>query len=177
MKIEVLRIGQRVVRDDRVTTHVALVARSFGAEKIYMNEVNSEIEKTISDINKTWGGDFKIEIISDWKKIIRERKNTGVKIVHLTMYGQNINNIEAKIRNEDKILIIVGAEKVPREIYELADYNIAVGNQPHSEVSALGVLLDRIQQGKQFESKFENSERVIIPQEHGKNVMVNKTTD
>ena len=73
MKIEVLRIGQRVVRDDRVTTHVALVARSFGAEKIYMNEVNSEIEKTISDINKTWGGDFKIEIISDWKKIIRER--------------------------------------------------------------------------------------------------------
>ena len=177
MKIEVLRIGQRVVRDDRVTTHVALVARSFGADKIYMNEVNSEIEKTISDINKTWGGDFKIEIISDWKKIIRERKNTGVKIVHLTMYGQNINNIEAKIRNEDKILIVVGAEKVPREIYELADYNIAVGNQPHSEVSALGVLLDRIQQGKQFESKFENSERVIIPQEHGKNVMVNKTTD
>tara|TARA_B100001123_G_C15122651_1_gene952010 strand:- start:396 stop:929 length:534 start_codon:yes stop_codon:yes gene_type:complete len=177
MKIEVLRIGQRVVRDDRVTTHVALVARSFGAHKIYMNEVNTDIEKTISDINKTWGGDFKIEIISDWKKIIRERKNTGVKIVHLTMYGQNINNIEAKIRNEDKILIVVGAEKVPREIYELADYNIAVGNQPHSEVSALGVLLDRIQQGKQFESKFENSERVIIPQEHGKNVMVNKTTD
>ena len=177
MEIEVLRIGQRVIRDDRVTTHVALVARSFGADKIYMNEVNSEIEKTISDINKTWGGNFKIEIISDWKKIIRERKNTGVKIVHLTMYGQNINNIEAKIRNEDKILIVVGAEKVPREIYELADYNIAVGNQPHSEVSALGVLLDRIQQGKQFESKFENSERVIIPQEHGKNVMVNKTTD
>ena len=176
MEIEVVRIGQRVVRDDRVTTHVALVARSFGANKIYMNEVNSEIEKTISDINKTWGGNFQIEIISEWKQIIKERKNAGVKIVHLTMYGQNINNIEAKIRNEDKILIVVGAEKVPREIYELADYNIAVGNQPHSEVSALGVLLDRIQHGKQFESKFENSERVIIPQEHGKNVMVNKTT-
>ena len=177
MEIEVLRIGQRVVRDDRVTTHVALVARSFGAHKIYMNEVNLDIDKTISDINKTWGGDFKIEIISNWKKIIRERKNMGVKIIHLTMYGQSINNVEVKIRNEDKILIVVGAEKVPREIYELADYNVAVGNQPHSEVSALGVLLDRIQQGKQFESKFENSERVIIPQEHGKNVMVNKTTD
>jgi len=34
MEIEVLRIGQRVVRDDRVTTHVALVARSFCAQKI-----------------------------------------------------------------------------------------------------------------------------------------------
>jgi len=177
MEIEVLRIGQRVVRDDRVTTHVALVARSFGAEKIYMNEVNSEIEKTISDINKTWGGNFNIEIISEWKKIIKERKNAGVKIVHLTMYGQNINNVEIKIRNEDKILIVVGAEKVPREIYEMADYNVAVGNQPHSEISALSVLLDRIHQGKQFESSFDNPERVIIPQEHGKNVVTNKTTD
>ena len=177
MKIEVLRIGQRVVRDDRVTTHVALVARSFGAHKIYMNEVNSEIEKTISDINKTWGGNFKIEIISEWKKIIKERKNAGVKIVHLTMYGQNINNVEMKIRNEGKILIVVGAEKVPREIYEMADYNVAVGNQPHSEISALSVLLDRIHQGKQFELDFDNPERVIIPQEHGKNVVTNKTTD
>ena len=34
MKIEILRIGQRVIRDDRVTTHVALVARAFGASKI-----------------------------------------------------------------------------------------------------------------------------------------------
>jgi tRNA (cytidine56-2'-O)-methyltransferase len=142
-----------------------------------MNEVNPDIEKTISDINKTWGGDFKIEIISEWKKIIRERKSNGVKIIHLTMYGQNINSVEMKIRNEDKILIVVGAEKVPREIYELADYNVAVGNQPHSEVSALGVLLDRIQQGKQFESGFENSERVIIPQKQGKDVRINKTTD
>jgi len=74
-------------------------------------------------------------------------------------------------------MIVVGAEKVPREIYELADYNVAVGCQPHSEVSALGVLLDRIQQGKQFELKFEDSERVIIPQEHGKNVRMNKTSD
>ena len=47
MKIEVLRIGQRVIRDDRVTTHVALVARAFGASKIYMNEVDPEIENTL----------------------------------------------------------------------------------------------------------------------------------
>jgi len=50
MEIEVLRIGQRVVRDDRVTTHVALVARSFGAKKIYMNEINPDIVNTISKI-------------------------------------------------------------------------------------------------------------------------------
>ena len=45
--IEVVRIGQRVVRDDRVTTHVALVSRSFGAEKIFMTEVNPEIKNTL----------------------------------------------------------------------------------------------------------------------------------
>jgi len=38
----------------------------------------------------------------------------------------------------------------------------------------LGVLLDRIQQGKQFEYKFENPERTIIPQKQGKDVRVNK---
>jgi len=103
MEIEVLRIGQRVVRDDRVTTHVALVARSFGAKKIYMNEINPDIINTISKINKTWGGSFEIETITDWKKIVRNMKKDSVKIVHLTMYGQNINDIESKIRNEEKI--------------------------------------------------------------------------
>ena len=46
MVIEVLRIGQRVVRDDRVTTHIALVSRALGASKIFMNEVNPEIKDT-----------------------------------------------------------------------------------------------------------------------------------
>ena len=74
-------------------------------------------------------------------------------------------------------MIVVGAEKVPKDVFAMADYNIAVGNQPHSEVSALGVLLDRIQRGKQFELKLTDPERVIIPQEQGKNVRMNKTTD
>ena len=43
MVIEVVRIGQRLVRDDRVTTHVALVARAFGCSKIFMTDVNPEI--------------------------------------------------------------------------------------------------------------------------------------
>ena len=78
MEIEVLRIGQRIVRDDRVTTHVALVARSFGAKRIYMNNINPEINNTVSKINKTWGGNFAIENITEWKKIIKEKKNASV---------------------------------------------------------------------------------------------------
>jgi len=177
MEIEVLRIGQRLVRDDRVTTHVALVARSFGASKIYMNEVNPEIKDTLDKINKTWGGDFNIEFIENWKSVIKKRKSESAKIVHLTMYGENVNDIESSIQNEDEILIVVGAEKVPREIYEFADYNVAVGNQPHSEISALAVLLDRIQKGNQFTSMYQNAQRKIIPTKQGKNVIVNETRD
>ena len=135
MNIEVLRIGQRVVRDDRVTTHVALVARALGASKIYMNDVDPEIEDTVEKINETWGGNFKIEFFSNWKDVINTKKN-DYKIVHLTMYGENINKIHSKIQQEEKILIIVGAEKVPRDIYEKADYSVSIGTQPHSEISA-----------------------------------------
>jgi tRNA (cytidine56-2'-O)-methyltransferase len=177
MDFEVLRIGQRLVRDDRVTTHVALVARAFGAKKIYMDEVNPEIKDTLKKINNNWGGDFELELISDWKKIVKEKKANSVKILHLTMYGENINEVANLLQKEEKILIIVGAEKVPREIYDFADYNVAIGNQPHSEISALAVVLDRIQKGKQFLNKFENPTREIIPTKRGKNVIIKETMD
>jgi len=176
MKIEVLRIGQRLVRDDRVTTHVALVSRAFGASKILMYDANPEIKDTVSKVNKMWGGDFQVEIIEDWKKALRSKKSDSYKIVHLTMYGENINTIETELKREEKILVVVGAEKVPREVYDIADYNIAIGNQPHSEISALAILLDRILDGKQLQKKHGNAQREIIPTKKGKRVM-NKTID
>ena len=176
MKIEVLRIGQRLVRDDRVTTHVALVSRAFGATKIIMQEVNPDIKDTISEINRTWGGDFEVEITDNWKKILKLKKNQSFKIVHLTMYGEIINSVIDEIRKEEQILVVVGAEKVPREMYDLADYNVAIGNQPHSEISALAVLLDRVLNGKQFLKKHVNAQREIIPTKKGKTVL-DKTID
>jgi len=172
-----VRIGQRLVRDDRVTTHVALVSRAFGAERIFMSEVNPEIKDTIEKINKTWGGKFEVEFINKWKSIVKKKKEENFKIVHLSMYGQNINIAQEKLRKEQNMLIVVGAEKVPREIYELADYNIGVGSQPHSEISALAILLDRIQEGKQFEKDFTDAKRKIIPTKNGKNVQVKETRD
>jgi len=175
--IEVIRIGQRLVRDDRVTTHVALVSRAFGVEKIFMTEVNPEIKDTLEKINKTWGGNFTVEFIDKWKPIIKKKKEENFRIIHLTMYGENINDVQKKLRKEENLLVVVGAEKVPREIYELADFNVGVGSQPHSEISALAILLDRIQKGKQFEKSFLNAERKIIPTKNGKNVQVKETRD
>jgi len=175
--IEVVRIGQRVVRDDRVTTHVALVSRAFGARKIFMTEVNPEIKDTLDKINKTWGGNFIVEFIDKWKSIVKKKKEDNFKIVHLSMYGENINDIQGQLGNEENLLVVVGAEKVPREIYELADYNVGIGSQPHSEISALAILLDRIQNGTQFEKSFTNAKRKIIPTKMGKNVQVDETRD
>ncbi|MGH1565839.1 MAG: tRNA (cytidine(56)-2'-O)-methyltransferase [Nitrosopumilus sp.] len=177
MVIEVVRIGQRLVRDDRVTTHVALVSRAFGAEKIFMTEVNPEIKDTLEKINGTWGGEFKLEFIDKWKSIVKKKKEEKFTIVHLTMYGENINDIQEKLQKEKDLLVVVGAEKVPREIYELADFNVGVGSQPHSEISALAILLDRIQKGKQFERIFSDAKRKIIPTKNGKNVQVKETRD
>jgi len=176
MVIEVVRIGQRVVRDDRVTTHVALVARAFGCKKIFMTEVNPEIKDTLEKINKTWGGNFVVEFIDNWKSVVKKKKE-NYKIVHLTMYGESINDVDEQIGKEENLLIVVGAEKVPREIYELADYNVGVGNQPHSEISALAIILDRIQKGNQFKTSFPNAKRKIIPTKKGKNVVVSGTRD
>jgi len=175
MNISVLRIGHRLVRDDRVTTHVALVARAFGADAIYMTGIlDGSIDDTIAKVSQRWGGRFRVEVVQDWKSLVRAWKKEGGKVAHLTMYGINIDDMTERLRKESKILVIVGAEKVPQEVYGLADYNIAIGNQPHSEISALAIFLDRIFTGKQFKNMFPNANLKIVPTEKGKRVQENR---
>lgn len=168
VRIIVLRLGHRYVRDYRVTTHLALVARVFGAEKMIVTKIEEDIKKSIEEVENNWGGKFDIEEVENWRNIIKGWKDKNNLIIHLTMYGININTIIDKIRNEGKdIMIIVGAEKVPREVFELSDYNIAIGNQPHSEIAALAIFLDRLFEGKELEKNFNGRLR-IIPHERGK---------
>ena len=119
------------------------------------------------DVTKRFGGNFKVEFYDNWKKIVKNWKGTKV---HLTMYGEHINNIIDKIPRSRDLLVIVGAEKVPREVYEMADFNVAVGNQPHSEIGALAVFLDRYSKGNALEKDFEGKIK-IIPCKKGKRVV------
>ncbi len=180
IEVAVLRIGHRLVRDDRTTTHAILVSRAFGSTTMYMTDVDKEIKNTIHKVNESWGGlnEFNLEIIDNWKKLIKEWKEKQGKIIHLTMYGLQINEIIDEIKLlEQKILVIIGAEKVPKEVYFLADYNISIGNQPHSEIAALAIFLDRLFEGKQFDRGFSNEKMKIIPSDKGKNVVRKKMTD
>jgi tRNA (cytidine56-2'-O)-methyltransferase len=165
--ITVLRIGHRLSRDKRITTHVALVARAFGADNIIIDKKDNKIEENIRSICSRFGGNFRIESGVNGKKFIK--KWNGL-IVHLTMYGMNLDESVKKIDKNKDLLIIIGAEKVPPYIYEISDYNVSIGNQPHSEVAALAIFLDRYNssswQMKKFNGRYE-----IIPRNKGKEVI------
>lgn len=168
MKIWVLRLSHRISRDERVSTHCSLVARAFGADGIiYSGDKDDSVIDSIEKVVDKWGGSFQVNYEKNWKKIIKEWK--GYTIL-LTMYGINLPDTIEKIRNLKKdLLIIVGSEKVHPEVYELVDYQVAVANQPHSEIAALSVFLDRYFKGKQLSKKFNGKVR-IVPMKKGKKV-------
>lgn len=138
--ITILRLGHRPARDKRVTTHVALAARAFGADRVLVSTRDIGLERTVREVVRKFGGPFELETGVAWKKVLREWRGTKV---HLTMYGLPLEEVLPRIPRDD-LLVVVGAEKVPAEVFDLADLNVAVGNQPHSEVSALAVFLDRL---------------------------------
>jgi tRNA (cytidine56-2'-O)-methyltransferase len=84
------------------------------------------------------------------------------------MYGLNLPDVIEEIRPQQKILVIVGAEKVPGEIYGLADYNVAVTGQPHSEISSLALFLDHLFAGMELKNEFPGAKIHIIPSKAGK---------
>ncbi|HLH85989.1 MAG TPA: tRNA (cytidine(56)-2'-O)-methyltransferase [Thermoplasmataceae archaeon] len=167
--IDVLRINHRPFRDKRITTHVALTARAFGADSILVDTEDEELEKVINSVVSRFGGNFTIRTGVSWKETLRSYK--GVK-VHLTMYGQRIVDVIEQIKRKAEtsdVLVVVGASKVPVDVYQEADFNVSVTNQPISEVSAVAIFLDRLLDGKELLQPPTGRYR-IIPSERGKAV-------
>ncbi|MEA2054161.1 MAG: TIGR00295 family protein [Candidatus Thermoplasmatota archaeon] len=165
--VTVFRYGHRIARDKRITTHIALVARAFGARKIVIDRKDEGIEKVVKSVNERFGDDFEIETGVNWKGVI---KNWDGLIVHLTMYGKKITDVVDEIKKHDKVLAVVGSKKVPGDFYSLADFNVAVGNQPHSEVAALAIFMHYVTDGQWMDNDFYGKFQ-IIPQKSGKKVI------
>jgi tRNA (cytidine56-2'-O)-methyltransferase len=162
--ISVLRLGHRVVRDARMSTHVGLVARAFGADSIvYSGDDDPTVMDSVRRVVGEWGGPFEVRYEKGWRRVIENFD--GVK-VHLTMYGEPFEGIVETLKGED-LLVIVGGEKVPAEVYRMVHYNLAIGNQPHSEVAALAVFLYEL---GGLKGKFEGARREVMPQKRGKKV-------
>jgi tRNA (cytidine56-2'-O)-methyltransferase len=179
-KVVVLRWGHRPQRDARLTAHVALTARALGASGILLSDIKDEqIKRTVEKVTGIWGEPFFFEMGTPWRKTVKNWKAKGGIVVHLTAYGENIqtSNVMERIRKSGKnILAIVGSQKVPREFFSetISNFNIAIGNQPHSECSSLAVFLDHLFEGHELEKHFTNAKMRIIPQQRGKKIKMLK---
>ncbi len=170
-KVVVLRYGHRPIRDQRVTSHCCLVARALGAERVLIEgEPDSELVRSIEGVNNAWGQGPVPEFVPHWRPALKELQATGHKVVHLTMYGLPLGKEIPAIRKHPKLCVIIGSRKVEREVYEAADYNVAIGSTPHSEIAALAIFLHELFQGKELERPFGRAKLAIEPSAHGKAV-------
>ncbi|WP_049925526.1 tRNA (cytidine(56)-2'-O)-methyltransferase [Halopiger goleimassiliensis] len=171
-EVAVLRLGHRPGRDERMTTHVGLTARALGADSVTLPDNAAQSMETIEDITDRFGGPFDVSLTDSPKAVIRDWEG---RVVHLTMYGERIQDVEGEIRrshreDDQPLLAVVGSEKVPFDVYEAADWNVGVTNQPHSEVAGLAVFLDRLFEGAELEREWADAQRQVVPMETGKRV-------
>ncbi len=169
-EVAVLRLGHRPGRDERITTHVGLTARALGADRAILAKDGASQQDTIEDITDRFGGPFAVETTDNPIGFIEDWDGT---IVHLTMYGLPVQDVESEIRADHEdgpLLVVVGAEKVPWDVYENAEYNVGVTNQPHSEIASLAVFLDHLFEGTELDQEWEDADRNVVPQATGKRV-------
>lgn len=167
--VAVLRLGHRTSRDKRVSTHLILAARAFGASKaFYTGEQDDSLEESIRKVVADWGGEFTLQHATGWRGVFDEWEG---KIVHLTMYGIPFQDAVGEIRADPSPkLVVVGGAKVPGEVYGAVHWNVAVTGQPHSEVSALALFLHELYEGKELGLDFPGSRLKVIPQAKGKKI-------
>ncbi len=143
---------------------------------MYVEGRDEYLAETVKGVVERWGGRyFFVEFVDDPINFVKGWKRDGGLVVHLTMYGLNVDEVINEISSySGKVLVIVGSEKVEGIYYGLADYNVAIGNQPHSEVAALAVFLDRIYKGEELKLNFGDSKLRILPSARGKRVITNE---
>jgi len=175
--LSVLRLGHRRERDKRITSHLGLTARAFGADEVLLaGEVDPSALETWNSVSARFGGEFACrheEKPLSWLRRFAKDAGDGEPgvIVHLTMYGEPWREALPKISTDRPTVVVVGGTKVPGEVYRLANHNISVGNQPHSEVAALAIFLESWVGPIDDENWFSGGEIRVIPNTEGKHVV------
>ena len=167
-RLEVLRLGYRKGRDPRITTHLALVARAMGADGFFLaGDEDKEMFENLNSVSDRFGGDLETKHVSGMRHLKNHVANGGVA-VHLTMYGEPFRKAIPKIRRDRPVIIVVGGAKVPGDVYKICQHNVAVGNQPHSEVAALALFMDAWFGESASERNFDNARLIIEGTNDGK---------
>jgi tRNA (cytidine56-2'-O)-methyltransferase len=135
---------------------------------MYLAADDPGVIRSIDAVRTRWGGDFFAENHVGWRSCIGRWKEQGGTVVHLTMYGLPLSSVVRDLRMKERILVVIGAEKVPGPLYGLADFNVSVTSQPHSEIAALAVFLDHLFEGEELERVYADAPVRIIPSRAGK---------
>ena len=173
-RFDVLRLGYRRGRDPRITTHLALVARALGADGFLLaGDDDQEMFDNLNSVSERFGGELDTEHVSGLGHLKKHVENGGVA-VHLTMYGEPFRQAIPKIRRDRPLIIVVGGAKVPGDVYKICQHNVAVGNQPHSEVAAQALFMDAWFGESGSERSFKDARLVIEGVNGGKLVHDNE---
>ncbi len=156
---------------------MALAARALGADGLILSDrEDPKIEETLRKVSQNWGGSFSFEMGTTWREAIRRWRMKGGLIVHLTAYGENIetSDVLKRVKSSGKdILVIVGSQKTPDRFFaeDVSDFNVAIGNQHHSECASIAIFLDRLFEGKELARRFKDARLRILPQKRRKRVL------
>jgi len=134
---------------------------------MYLEPPDPELSARVASVVRGWGGDFEVVGVDDWKKVVR---TTDALVAHLTMYGLPLERVLPRLRRAPKVLLVVGGAKVPPDLYRAADVNVGVGHQPHSEVAAVAVVLDRLL-GDPPTGRWPRAARSVVPRARGKKLV------
>ena len=176
-EVSVLRLGHRKGRDPRITTHLALVSRALGADCFLLaGDQDEGVFENLRSVNERFGGNIDCRHVGGGvgaiKRFATQDAGGGVPgtVVHLTMYGEPYRDVVPRIRRDRPLLIVVGGAKVPGDVFKHAHYNVAVGNQPHSEVAALALFMESWFGEGGTEQHLPNPQLIIHPSATGKSV-------
>ncbi|HJM67962.1 MAG TPA: hypothetical protein QF716_03700 [Candidatus Thalassarchaeaceae archaeon] len=175
--VTVVRLGHRQQRDKRITSHLGLTARAMGANHFVLcGDEDQGVLDTLSDVTDNFGGNFSSEHHAKPMGFLRHFAQQGGRIVHLTMYGEPHDAITSEIPTDGPIAVVVGGAKVPGDIYKLANYNVSIGHQPHSEVAALALFMSELMGGVAGPEQFPGARLEIQSHPSGK-VVIDRNED
>ena len=175
-RVSVLRLGHRRERHKRITSHLGLTARAFGADEVILaGEDDDSALETWNSVSERFGGALECRFEPKPMSWLRRFADSGT-VIHLTMYGEPWREVTGQIPKDKPTVIVVGGTKVPAEVFSIANHNISIGNQPHSEVAALGVFMESWIGPIEESTKFAGGEIEVVPSERGKKV-VNREED
>jgi tRNA (cytidine56-2'-O)-methyltransferase len=134
---------------------------------MFLHPPDPDLAHRVAAVVDRWGGTFEVLPAPEWRATVKEYDGT---VVHLTMYGLPLERVLPRLTGARRILLVVGGAKVPPEIYRMARYNVAVGHQPHSEVAALAVTLERLL-GLPGPRALRGARQRLVPRARGKKVV------